>query len=67
MDSYGEMLRVHLSNKLKELSWQCQGCSQVSVCEEQESGGESRYCWPIIEAAIMNEKNWDTEHWTKKE
>ena len=62
MKNYTEIIRDSISNALNRLSWRCGGCPQILICEEQANGGESRYCWPIIEAAILGNGEWITEH-----
>uniref|UniRef100_A0A6H1ZTM0 Uncharacterized protein n=1 Tax=viral metagenome TaxID=1070528 RepID=A0A6H1ZTM0_9ZZZZ len=57
-----EIIRNCILNKLDSLSWKCEGCPQVSVCEDQSNGGEPRYCRPMIDAALLGENDWITEH-----
>jgi hypothetical protein len=48
-----------VKEKLNELCWYCRHCPKISECEEQTSkeGFEPRYCRTIIEAAILNRKD----------
>jgi hypothetical protein len=56
-------LILHLLHiRLDTLTWQCSGCPQLKACDEQPNGGEIRYCWPIIEAAILGKSEWKTNH-----
>jgi len=48
--------------RLSDLSWDCKYCPQISICEDQTDGGESRYCLPMIEAAVIGNDTWETEH-----
>jgi len=57
----GKIKEIILEN-LRKLSWKCEGCPQVEVCEDQTDGGEPRYCEPMIEAAILGNELWITEH-----
>lgn len=54
-----------LWTRLNFLAWQCAGCPQLSICDEQPNNGEFRFCWPIIEAAILGKREWKTEHFKK--
>lgn len=62
MINYSELIRDSISKALSELSWKCSGCPQVPICEGQSSDGEERYCWPMIEAAILGHDTWETAH-----
>lgn len=62
MEGYTKIIRDSVSDALDHLSWKCQGCPQINVCEEQDNGGELRYCWPIIEAAILGNEEWEIDH-----
>jgi hypothetical protein len=62
MTDYTEVLRAALKKDIEELSFKCKGCPRVSQCEDQGTKGESRYCWPLIEAAILGEPTWYTLH-----
>jgi len=59
---YNKIIRDTVLDTLERLSWKCSQCPQAKVCEEQSSGGEPRYCWPMIEAAILGFEEWETEH-----
>jgi len=56
-----------ISKNLSRLSWRCEGCPQISVCQSQDNGGEPRYCWPVIEAAILGVDSWKTAHRKEEE
>lgn len=60
--NYTEIICEGILRNLDKLSWDCQYCPQVTICEDQAEGGESRYCLPVIEAAILNKEEWETEH-----
>jgi len=62
MINYPEIILDSIRRSLSHLSWKCQSCPQTMICEDQANGGESRYCWPMIEAAILNKQEWSTEH-----
>lgn len=57
-DSLRRLLRDYIQQRLYTLAAECTSCSQRSVCEEQE--GASRYCWPMIEAAILDYSDWES-------
>ena len=59
---FDKMLVEAVSKRLAHLNWKCTGCPQLSTCDDQPNKGESRYCWPIIVAAIMGEESWKTNH-----
>lgn len=49
-----------VKEKLDQLSWCCAHCPKLSECEEQPAitkDFENRYCWTIIEAAILNKND----------
>jgi hypothetical protein len=62
MNTIQNSFRIIVMQKLEELSWKCAGCPQLETCEDQTSGGEARYCAPMIEAAILGEDTWRTKH-----
>ena len=60
---FNEMIAESILDSLDVLSMHNRwGCPQCSVCEEQDNGGESRYCLPLIEAALLEKDEFDTYH-----
>ena len=62
MIQLNEAIKINIQATLDNLGWRCENCPQVEICEDQSNGGESRYCWPMIEAAIMGHSRWETKH-----
>lgn len=56
---YPEMFREAISEELRFLSWTCTKCKHCKSCEDQSPEIEARYCWPMIEAAILGNRNWE--------
>jgi len=62
MSSLIHTIASSVGEALMELDGKCEGCPQVEVCQEQDNGGEPRYCWPMIRAAILGLEEWNTNH-----
>ena len=62
MPTFNEVILKVIEDRLRHLGWKCTGCPQTSVCEDQANGGEGRYCWFMIEAAILGNETWETDH-----
>lgn len=46
-----------VETNLSELTWKCEGCSEIARCEiDSSKNGTSKYCLPIITAAIMSDR-----------
>jgi hypothetical protein len=54
---YSEMILESVNKKLEQLTWKCTGCQWIRQCEDEGGNPGSRYCYPIIEAAILNKEN----------
>ena len=56
MKRLNDLLLNELANELKHRSWQCSECIGASECEEKYEPGTERYCWAMIQAAILEEE-----------
>ena len=52
-----ELLRI-IGESLFELSFSCKDCSKSLECEDQWPQGP-RYCWFMIQAAIMEQDSFE--------
>jgi hypothetical protein len=55
--NYPEMIIKSVNESLQNLGWGCTGCHWIRQCEAEAGNPGSRYCWPIIEAAILCKKD----------
>ena len=62
MNRYAELVSKTVLANIDRLSWKCKGCPRVVQCEDQGQHGESRYCLPLILAAINEEQDFETLH-----
>jgi hypothetical protein len=62
MNRYAELVSKTVLANIDRLSWKCKGCPRVNQCEDQGQHGESRYCLPLIVAAINEDPEFDTLH-----
>jgi hypothetical protein len=62
MNRYAELVSKTVLANIDRLSWKCKGCPRVNQCEDQGQHGESRYCLPLIVAAINEDQEFDTLH-----
>lgn len=51
--NYPEMILKSVSDRLEHLTWHCTGCPWIRQCEAEAGNPGSRYCWSILEAAIL--------------
>ena len=66
MDNFRKMFADEFFRRLSELQFKCKGCPQVRVCENDRDNKESRYCTPIIVAALLNEDSFESEFQKEK-
>ena len=57
---YSEVIEKIVMEKIGDLSWKCDGCKYVSECEADKGNESSRFCEPLIRAALLNQ---DTFEW----
>lgn len=67
MITMAQTICKHIEDALDELDMKCAGCPQVNICAPHENceghdDGEARYCWPMIEAAILGKSEWKMAH-----
>jgi len=67
MDNFRKMFADEFFRKLESLTWDCTGCPQVRVCENDGDNKEARYCTPIIVAALLNEDSFKSEFQEEKD
>ena len=54
MENHLKVIFESLEKNINTLMWKCDGCSDVEICEiDNSKNGTSKYCLPLIKAAMM--------------